>query len=50
VCGDPAEGDDSPFYDALGYVRRSERQSGLHRRKSGAAPASPAQPTESADE
>ena len=31
VRGDFNEGDDSPFYKALGYTPRSERKSGLHR-------------------
>jgi len=29
VKGDPNYGDDSNLYDAMGYVRKSERQSGL---------------------
>lgn len=35
VMGDPAESDDGELYEAMGYVRRSQRASGLHR----AAPA-----------
>src|SRR5213593_4802473 len=31
VRGDFNEGDDSPFYKALGYTPKSERRSGLHR-------------------
>lgn len=31
VRGDPAEGDDGALYEAMGYVRRSEQRSGLHR-------------------
>lgn len=31
VRGDPDEGEDGEFYDALGYVRKSERKSGLRR-------------------
>jgi hypothetical protein len=31
VRGDPAEGDDGALYEAMGYTRRSERSSGLHR-------------------
>jgi hypothetical protein len=34
VKGDPDEGDDGEFYEAMGYVRRSERKSGLTRAKS----------------
>ena len=29
VKGDPAEGEDGELYDAMGYVRKSERASGL---------------------
>jgi len=39
VRADPDEGEDGEFYDALGYVRKSERKSGLRR---GAKPADPA--------
>jgi hypothetical protein len=35
VKGDPEEGEDGEFYEALGYVRKSERSSGLHRVKGG---------------
>lgn len=38
VKGDPEEGEDGELYEAMGYVRRSERSSGLHRAK----PAAPA--------
>lgn len=31
IKGDPAVGDDSSLYEAAGYVRRSERKSGLRR-------------------
>jgi hypothetical protein len=31
VKADPTEGEDSPLYAAMGYVRRSERSSGLTR-------------------
>ena len=31
IKGDPALGDDSALYEAAGYVRRSERKSGLRR-------------------
>ena len=38
VKGDPEEGEDGEFYEALGYVRKSERKSGLHRVGKTAAP------------
>jgi len=31
VKGDPDEGENGDFYEALGYVRKSERKTGLHR-------------------
>lgn len=31
VVGDTTEGEDSPFYEALGYIRKSQRKSGLKR-------------------
>jgi hypothetical protein len=34
VKGDPAFGEDSDLYEAMGYVRKSERKSGLTRKKS----------------
>ncbi|MFA6961951.1 MAG: hypothetical protein WC205_14440 [Opitutaceae bacterium] len=37
VKGDPAEGEDGEFYESLGYVRKSERKSGLSRGKRPAA-------------
>jgi hypothetical protein len=33
VVGDPDEGDDGELYEAMGYVRKSERASGLTRKK-----------------
>src|SRR5438067_4711711 len=39
VIGDPNFGPDSPLYEAMGYVRKSARKSGLTRKKS--APAKP---------
>jgi hypothetical protein len=33
VLGDPTEGPDSPLYEGFGYKRKSERKSGLTRRK-----------------
>lgn len=38
VKGDPTEGEDGVFYEALGYVSKSERRSGLSRSKKLAAP------------
>lgn len=32
VAGDPAYGDDSPLYGAMGFVRKSDRASGLTRK------------------
>ncbi|MFH1500157.1 MAG: hypothetical protein ABII82_20310 [Verrucomicrobiota bacterium] len=37
VKGDPDEGDDGELYEAMGYVRKSERKSGLRRGKTAAA-------------
>lgn len=34
VVGDPEEGPDSDFYELLGYTRKSERKTGLTRKKS----------------
>ena len=31
VVGDTDEGNDSPLYEALGYIRKSQRKSGLKR-------------------
>jgi len=33
VKGDPEEGEDGELYEAMGYVRKSERKSGLSRGK-----------------
>ena len=33
VVGDPAYGDDCDLYEAMGYTRKSERKSGLTRKK-----------------
>lgn len=33
ILADPDEGENSPFYGACGYVRKSERKSGLTRKK-----------------
>ena len=32
IKGDPAHGEDSSLYEACGYVRKSERRSGLSRK------------------
>ncbi len=32
VIGDPTHGPDSSLYEALGYIRKSERKSGLTRK------------------
>jgi hypothetical protein len=41
VKGDPNYGDDSDLYDAMGYIRKSARASGLTRKANGAAKAQP---------
>lgn len=38
VKGDPAEGEDGELYEAMGYVRKSERRSGLSRGKKAPTP------------
>lgn len=38
VKGDPGEGENGELYEAMGYVRKSERHSGLHRATTSAAP------------
>jgi hypothetical protein len=42
VKGDPAEGEDGELYAAMGYVRKSERASGLTKKTKAAAPAAAA--------
>lgn len=37
VKGDPAEGENGDLYEAMGFVRKSERKSGLSRKKSAPA-------------
>ena len=44
VKGDPNFGDDSDLYDAMGYVRKSDRQSGLTKKKNAAQSAAKKQP------
>lgn len=46
IKGEPTEGEDSALYQAFGYVRKSDRKSGLTRKAKTAqpAPANPAQP------
>ena len=39
VKGDPDFGEDSDLYEAMGYVRKSERKSGLTRKKKTPPPA-----------
>ena len=39
VKGDPAEGEDGELYEAMGYVRKSERATGKTNKKKAAAPA-----------
>lgn len=41
VLADPTEGPDSSLYEAMGYTRKSERRSGLHRGKGGTPPPTP---------
>jgi hypothetical protein len=36
VKGDPAEGENGDLYEAMGFVRKSERKSGLSRKKASA--------------
>ena len=38
VAGDPAYGNDSPLYGAMGFVRKSEKKSGLTRKKKNGTP------------
>ena len=38
VKADPEEGDDGELYEAMGFVRSSERSTGLTRRRKGAEP------------
>lgn len=38
IKGDPSEGEDSALYKACGYVRKSERKSGLSRKTKTAQP------------
>ena len=33
ILADPTEGPDSPLYEAFGYVRKSERKTGLTRKR-----------------
>ena len=41
VIADPAFGDDSALYEAMGYVRKSNRKSGLTRKKTKNEPNTP---------
>ena len=47
VKADPTEGENSPLYAAMGYVRSSDRSSGLKRAR---VPASPAEPEKKKEE
>lgn len=38
VAGDPNYGNDSPLYGAMGFVRKSEKKSGLTRKKKPTTP------------
>ncbi len=38
VIGDPTEGPDSALYEAMGYRRKSERKSGLTRKRNSTPP------------
>ena len=38
ILADPTEGPDSSLYEAAGYTRKSERKSGLTRKKPGGGP------------
>jgi hypothetical protein len=42
VVGDPNYGDDSNLYEAMGYIRKSERASGLTKKAKAAAAKTPA--------
>ena len=42
VKGDPAEGEDGELYEAMGYIRKSERASGLTKKTKAAATAAAA--------
>lgn len=42
IVGDPKYGDDSDLYEACGYIRKSERKSGLTRKHADSTPAAPA--------
>jgi hypothetical protein len=42
VKGDPAEGEDGELYEAMGYIRKSERASGLTKKKNNPPAPAPA--------
>ncbi|MBI2929982.1 MAG: hypothetical protein HYY24_30355 [Verrucomicrobia bacterium] len=44
VKGDDAEGEDGELYEAMGYVRKSERKSGLTRKTNGETNGEPKPP------
>lgn len=50
VKADPTEGENSPLYAAMGYVRTSDRSSGLKRARVPAAPAAAVEPQKTKEE
>jgi hypothetical protein len=50
VKADPTEGENSPLYSAMGFVRSSDRSSGLKRVRGPAAPAAVVEPQKSKEE
>lgn len=50
VKADPAEGENSPLYGAMGYVRASDRSSGLTRARAPASPQSVTEPQNNKEE
>ena len=47
VLADPTEGPNSSVYEGFGFVRKSERKSGLHRKAAGSSSGSSTPPTHS---
>jgi len=45
IVGDPAYGDNSDLYEACGYIRKSEKKSGLTRKHNTPTPTPPAKKT-----
>jgi hypothetical protein len=50
VKADPTEGEDSPLYAAMGYVRASDRSSGLTRARGSVSPPLAAEPEKDKEE